>query len=57
MSGVRVPLFERLPEVHRIRDGELTPPDQLKRYLRLVEDAFGAVHENIESLYHDLFVE
>jgi len=57
MSDVRVPLYERLPEIHRIRDGELNPPDQLRSYLRLVEEAFGAVHENIESLYHDLFVE
>ena len=53
----RVPLFQRLPEIYRIKDAEQQPPDQLRAYLELVEDAFGAIHENIESLYHDLFIE
>jgi hypothetical protein len=53
----RVPLYERLPEIYRIKDEEQSPPLQLKSYLALVEYAFGAVHENIESLYHDLFIE
>jgi hypothetical protein len=57
MTDARVPLYERLPEIHKIRDSELTSPGQLRSYLRLFEEAFGAVHENIESLYHDLFVE
>ncbi len=52
-----VPLFSRLPEIYRIKDAEQFPPDQLRDYLALVEDAFGAIHENIESLYHDLFIE
>jgi hypothetical protein len=53
----RVPLYQRLPEIYRIKDAEQQPPDQLRAYLALVEDAFGAIHENIESLYHDLFIE
>jgi hypothetical protein len=53
----RVPLYQRLPEIYRIKDAEQQPPDQLKAYLALVEEAFGAIHENIESLYHDLFIE
>lgn len=53
----RVPLFQRLPEIYRIRDSEQTPPDQLKAYLAGFEEAFGAIHENIEALYHDLFIE
>ena len=57
MSGTRVPLFDRLPEIYRIRDSQQSPPDQLRDYLTLVEDAFGAIHENIEALYHDLFIE
>lgn len=57
MAGKRVALYERLPEIYRIRDEELEPPRQLEAYLALVEDAYGAIHENIESLYHDLFVE
>src|SRR5262249_7224989 len=57
MAGKRVALYERLPEIYRIRDEELEPPRQLEAYLALVEDAYSAIHENIESLYHDLFVE
>jgi hypothetical protein len=57
MSTKRVTLYERLPEIYRIRDAEQNPPDQLRSYLALVEDAFGAIDANIESLYHDLFIE
>jgi hypothetical protein len=44
MSEKRVPLYERLPEIYRIRDEEQQPPDQLKRYLALVEDVFDEIH-------------
>ena len=59
MNGTtkRVPLYERLPEIYLIRDAEQTPPDQLRAFLAAVEQAFGAIHENIEALYHDLFVD
>ena len=57
MTEQRVPLFSRLPEIYRIKDAQQTPPDQLRDYLALVEDAFGTIHENIEALYHDLFIE
>jgi hypothetical protein len=57
MASPRVPLFERLPEIYRIKDAELIPPNQLRDYLALVEAAYGAIHENIEALYHDLFIE
>jgi hypothetical protein len=57
MTTLRVKLFERLPEIYRIRDAEQVPPDQLKAYLEVVEQAFSAVHENIESLYNDLFID
>ena len=57
MTGQRVPLFDRLPEIYRTKDAQQFPPDQLRDYLALVEDAFGAIHENIEALYHDLFIE
>lgn len=57
MSEKRVPLYERLPEIYRIKDAEQQPPGQLKSYIALVEEVFGAIHENIESLYHDLFIE
>jgi hypothetical protein len=57
MTVKRVPLFARLPEIYRIRDDEPLSQNQLEKYLALVEDAFGAIHENIEGLYHDLFIE
>jgi hypothetical protein len=56
-SAPRTPFFERLPEIYRIRDAEQFPPDQFKAYLRILEVTFGAIHENIEALYHDLFIE
>ncbi len=54
---MRVSLYSRLPEIYRIRDAEQTPAYQLRAYLSAVEEAYSAVHENIESLYHDLFIE
>ena len=53
----RVPLYERLPEIYRIRDQEQNPPGQLKHYLALVESVFAQIHKNIENLYNDLFIE
>lgn len=52
----RVPLYDRLPELYRIEDAKI-PGQPLAAFLALVEDAFGAVHENIEALYHDLFID
>jgi len=57
MTGPRVPLFDRLPEIYRVRDAEQSPPDQLRAYLAAIEEAFGAVHANVEQLYHDLFID
>jgi hypothetical protein len=57
MNQKRVSLYDRLPEIYRIKDEEQQPPGQLKSYLALVEKVFEAIHENIESLYHDLFIE
>ena len=63
----RVKLYRRLPEIYRIKDeglpenylhdGERIPAYQLRSYLEPVEGMFSAIHENIESLYHDLFIE
>ena len=57
MTTPRLPLFTRLPEIYRLKDAELERPGQLRAYLGLVERALGAVHENIEGLYDDLFIE
>ena len=63
----RVDLYTRLPEIYRIkdadlpklylRDGQPVPAHQLQQYLEPAEEMFSAIHENIESLYHDLFIE
>ncbi len=60
-------LYKRLPEIYRIKDEELPknylyadqPVEalQLKSFLAPVEELFGAIDENIESLYHDFFIE
>ena len=57
MNEKRVPLYDRLPEIYRIRDQEQNPPGQLQAYLALGEEVFGEIHQNIEQLYHDLFIE
>lgn len=57
MNKKRVPLYERLPEIYRIKDAQQKPPYQLRHYLALVEQVFSAIHENIESLYDDHFIE
>ncbi|MGD9614580.1 MAG: phage tail protein [Alphaproteobacteria bacterium] len=58
MIGIkRVPLYERLPEIYRTRDAEQLPPGQLAAYLGAVEQVFGALHESIEALYADLFID
>jgi len=56
-NSTRVPLYERLPEIYRIKDQEQQPKDQLKSYLALVEEAFAEIHKNIEALYNDLFID
>jgi hypothetical protein len=53
MSTPTVPLYTRLPEIYRQRDTEQQPPGQLQAYLALVEDVFGAVHDNVGELYRD----
>ncbi|MEP6587270.1 MAG: hypothetical protein ABJA84_00745 [Polaromonas sp.] len=57
MSSPRLPLFERLPEIYRIRDTEQTPPGQLQAFLGVIEDAMGALHARTDAQYHDLFIE
>lgn len=57
MSEIRVPLYDRLPEIYKIKDEEQVPTGQLKSYLALVESAFGEIHKNIEALYHDFCIE
>ncbi|OGO54589.1 MAG: hypothetical protein A2V85_03025 [Chloroflexi bacterium RBG_16_72_14] len=59
MTTPLLPLFERLPEIHRTKDGEPEGEgkDQLRAFLDLIDAAFGAIHADIWRLYDDLFVE
>jgi len=57
MAERRVALFDRLPAFHRTRDAEQSPAGILEAYLGLVEGEFNALRDNIEALYHDLFIE
>jgi hypothetical protein len=52
-----LPLFERLPEIYRVRDAEQSVPDQLRAYLAAFDTAFGALHASIDQLYDDLFID
>jgi hypothetical protein len=52
-----VALYDRLPELYRIRDAEQTPRYQLRAFLSAIENAFGAIRGNIGALYQDFFVE
>lgn len=57
MSELRVPLFDRLPEIYRTRDAEQTPSGQLRAFLGAIEGPFGALHANVAQLYDDLFID
>lgn len=57
MSSPRLPLYERLPEIYRLRDVEQSPPDQLKAYVGVLDDVMRAIRDHIEQLYHDQYIE
>ena len=57
MITPRLPLFQRLPEIYRIRDAEQLPPGQLEAFVGVLDSVQTALHDDIEALYHDLFIE
>lgn len=57
MTSPRIPLFQRLPEIYRLRDTEQSPPGQLEAFLGVIEEAFAALHARTDAQYHDLFIE
>jgi hypothetical protein len=57
MSSPRQALYQRLPEIYRIRDAEQCPSGQLEAFLGAIEDAMAALHARTDAQYHDLFVE
>lgn len=57
MSSPRATLYERLPEIYRIKDEEVSPKYQLKEFLGILEEVLSEVRDNTEQLYHDFFIE
>jgi len=57
MSEGNSTLFDRLPEIHRTRDVEQSPPGQLRAFLDALEIPYDALRENIAQLYEDLFID
>jgi hypothetical protein len=57
VGTVRKSLYDRLPEIYHLRDAEQNPPYQLKAYLDILDTIQTAVHDSIDGLYHDLFIE
>jgi hypothetical protein len=57
MTTPRLPLFQRLPEIYRIRDTEQSPPGQLEAFVGLVDSVNSALHDDIAALYLDFFIE
>jgi hypothetical protein len=57
MTSPRQPLYQRLPEIYRIRDAEQFPAGQLAAYLGVLDELPAGMRDNIEALYHDLFIE
>lgn len=57
MATPRQPLYERLPEIYRIKDAEQFPAGQLEAYLGVLDELPACMRDNIEALYHDLFIE
>src|SRR5688572_19903867 len=57
MSTPRQPLYQRLPEIYRIKDAEQYPAGQLQAFLTVLNEVMAGVRDNIEALYHDLFIE
>jgi hypothetical protein len=57
MPAMRQSLYQRLPEIYRIKDEEQVPAKQLKAWLDILDQTQTALYDNIESLYHDLFID
>lgn len=57
MSSPRLRLFERLPEIYRLRDAEQSPPGQLEAYVNVLDEVMRALRDHVEQSYHDQFIE
>ncbi|HXV94055.1 MAG TPA: hypothetical protein VD813_12195 [Pseudonocardia sp.] len=50
-------LFDRLPAVHRERDADPANAGQLAAFVGLMDEVLAALDADIDTLYHDLFIE
>jgi hypothetical protein len=57
MTTPRLPLYQRLPEIYRMRDTEQQPPGQLKAFVGVLNEVNHALHDDIATLYLDFFIE
>lgn len=53
----RVSLYEKLPAIYRLEDAKQSPPYQLKAFVEALEELFSEVHQDIEALYHNFFID
>jgi phage tail-like protein len=57
MAAARPPLYQRLPEIYRIRDVEQQPPGQLEAFVGIIDEVNRALRDDIDALYHDFFID
>lgn len=57
MASPRQSLYQRLPEIYRIKDAEQFPARQMGAWLDVLDEVPAGLRDNIEALYHDLFIE
>ncbi|MEM0921582.1 MAG: hypothetical protein AAGI13_00950 [Pseudomonadota bacterium] len=50
-------LFDRLPEIYRLRDAEEAQGGQFEAYIGLIDEVMEALDHHIEQFYHDHFIE
>jgi hypothetical protein len=57
MTSFQTRLYERLPEIYQIKDGEVGPTGQLEAFVGILDEVFSALRDNVEQLYHDHFID
>jgi hypothetical protein len=50
-------LYELLPAVHRLRDGEADPPNVLRALIEVIAGEVAVLEEDLDQLYDDQFIE
>ncbi len=50
-------LFERLPEIYRTRDADLSRQGQFEAFIGLMDEILEGIDDHVEALYDDQFIE